>query len=52
MSWMTKFWSDDHGGTAIEYSVIAVIVSIAGTGALVVIGPAVMAMFNDAGGAF
>lgn len=52
MSWMQKFWSDEFGGTAIEYSIVAVIISIAGVGALIVIGPSVAAMFTDAGSPF
>jgi Flp pilus assembly pilin Flp len=43
---------DTRGATAVEYSIIAVIISIAGVGVLVLIGPAVMQMFSDAGSAF
>ena len=43
-----RFLKDEAGGTAIEYSLIAVIISIAGIGALIAIGPDVMAMFQDA----
>ena len=49
---MRKFLACEHGGTAIEYSLVAVIISIAGVAALALIGPAVMNMFTDAGGAF
>lgn len=51
-TFLKRFWADEFGGTAIEYSVIAVLVSIAGIGALIVIGPAIMAMFTDAGAPF
>jgi Flp pilus assembly pilin Flp len=44
--------SDECGSTAVEYSIIAVIVSIAAVGALAIIGPGVMAMFSDAGAPF
>jgi len=47
-----KFLDCEHGGTAIEYSLVAVIISIAGVAALALIGPAVMNMFTDAGSAF
>ena len=49
---LSRFRADDHGGTAIEYSIIAVLISIAGIGALMIIGPRVMQMFTDAGGPF
>ncbi|MBO6797414.1 Flp family type IVb pilin [Maricaulis sp.] len=49
---MRKFLACEHGGSAIEYSLIAVLISIAGVAALMLIGPAVMTMFTDAGGAF
>lgn len=52
MKWMREFWSDEFGGTAIEYSVVAVIISIAGVAALTIIGPAVMGMFTDASAPF
>ena len=52
MGRLTAFLRDTRGATAIEYSLIAVIISIAGVGALSLIGPAVMAMFADAGSAF
>jgi Flp pilus assembly pilin Flp len=47
-----RFLKCEFGGTAIEYSLIAVLISIAGVAALMLIGPAVFAMFTDAGGAF
>ncbi|WP_373696376.1 Flp family type IVb pilin [Hyphobacterium marinum] len=46
------FLADQSGATSIEYSVIAVLISIGAIGALMLIGPQVLAMFNDAGGAF
>lgn len=53
---MTKrfcdFLRDTRGATAIEYSLIAVLVSIAAVGALTLIGPAISAMLNSAGDAF
>ena len=47
-----RFLRCEHGGSAIEYSLVAAIISIAGVAALALIGPAVMTMFTDAGGAF
>lgn len=52
MRWWSRFWKDEFGGTAIEYSVVAVIISIAGVGALALIGPSVQQMFVDASGGF
>jgi Flp pilus assembly pilin Flp len=52
MSWLNRFWTDERGSTAIEYSIIAVVVSIVGIGALIIIGPAVAGMFSDAGAPF
>ena len=49
---LKQFLADEFGGTAIEYSLVAVIISIAGIGALALIGPAVMQMFTDAGSPF
>ena len=37
-----------HGGVSIEYSIIAVLVAIAGVAALMTIGPFVMQSFTDA----
>ncbi|WP_291845408.1 Flp family type IVb pilin [Maricaulis sp.] len=48
MKLLTRFARDQRGATAIEYSIIAVIISIAGIGALAIIGPAVMDMFASA----
>lgn len=48
MTLLTRFLRDQRGATAIEYSIIAVLVSIAGIGALAIIGPAVMDMFTSA----
>ncbi len=45
---VARFLRDQSGATAIEYSIIAVLVSIAGIGALAIIGPVVMDMFADA----
>ncbi|WP_300528315.1 Flp family type IVb pilin [Maricaulis sp.] len=47
-TFIKSFLADTRGSTAVEYSIIAVIISIAGIGALMIIGPAVMGMFTDA----
>jgi Flp pilus assembly pilin Flp len=47
-----RFIADERGSTAVEYSIIAVIVSIAAVGALAIIGPSVIGMFSDAGAPF
>ena len=52
MKLVTRFARDQRGATAIEYSIIAVIISIAGVGALAIIGPAVMEMFASASAPF
>ena len=52
MSLLKRFADNEQGSTAVEYSIIAVLVSIIGAGALLVIGPAVMEMFNDAAAPF
>ncbi|MBL4670557.1 MAG: Flp family type IVb pilin [Flavobacteriales bacterium] len=49
---MSRYLKDESGSTAVEYSIIAVLISIIGVGALMIIGPAVMEMFNDAGAPF
>ena len=46
------FIKDEAGSTAVEYSIIAVIISIAAVGALAIIGPTVMGMFADAAAGF
>ena len=40
--------AETWGGTSIEYSIIAVLVAIAGVAALMTIGPYVMQAFTDA----
>lgn len=49
---LTRFTRDENGGTAVEYGMIAVLVSIAGIAGLMVIGPAVVGMLNGALAAF
>lgn len=51
MTLLIRFLRDRRGATAIEYSIIAVLVSIAGIAALMLLGPALVNMFNDAGSA-
>ena len=41
-----KFWSDDSGATAIEYGLIAALVSVAGIAALTTMGTELSTMFN------
>jgi Flp pilus assembly pilin Flp len=52
MEFLKRFSNDEHGGMSVEYSIIAVLVSIVGIGALLIIGPAVSSMFTDAGAPF
>ncbi|MDF1768414.1 Flp family type IVb pilin [Maricaulis sp.] len=52
MKLLIRFARDQRGATAIEYAMIAVIISIAGIGALAIIGPAVMDMFANAAAPF
>ncbi len=52
MKLLARFAREQSGATAIEYAMIAVLVSIIGIGALAVIGPAVMDMFNNAAAPF
>ena len=49
---LDRFAKDEAGSTAVEYSIIAVIISIAAVGALAIIGPTVMGMFADAAAGF
>ena len=49
---LDRFSKDEAGSTAVEYSIIAVIISIAAVGALAIIGPTVMGMFADAAAGF
>ena len=49
---LNRFSKDEAGSTAVEYSIIAVIISIAAVGALAIIGPTVMGMFADAAAGF
>jgi Flp pilus assembly pilin Flp len=51
-SFLKRFADDEQGSTAVEYSIIAVLISIVGVGALMIIGPAVSEMFSDAGEPF
>ena len=52
MSALVRLLRDRRGATAIEYSMIAVIIAIAAVAGLSIIGPAVLAMLNEAGSAF
>ncbi|MHA6287414.1 Flp family type IVb pilin [Maricaulis sp. CAU 1757] len=52
MSKLQEFLRHEGGATAIEYSFIAVVVSIAAIGALMVIGPLVADMLSQSGEAF
>lgn len=49
---LSRFCSNEHGATAIEYALIAGIISIAIVGALHQIGPAIEANFTTASDAF
>ncbi|BDX00505.1 Flp family type IVb pilin [Maricaulis maris] len=49
---LTRFCRNERGATAIEYALIAVIVSMAGVAALVIIGPVVLDMYNGAAAPF
>ena len=48
MSALARFWREARGATAVEYSFIAVVVSIAAVAALTLIGPAVANMLQRA----
>ena len=43
---MTRFVKDDDGATAIEYGLIAALVSVAAIGALTAMGNSLSTMFN------
>jgi pilus assembly protein Flp/PilA len=43
----SKFIKDEGGATAIEYGLIAALVSVVMIGALVVLGPEIRNTFND-----
>ncbi|MCP5368609.1 MAG: Flp family type IVb pilin [Hyphomicrobiales bacterium] len=47
---LTKFFSDDSGATAIEYGLIAALVSVAAIGALKGMGGSLEQMFTSVGG--
>jgi pilus assembly protein Flp/PilA len=49
---IAAFLRDERGATAIEYSIIAALISIMIIGGLTLIGPAIMDMLDQAGGAF
>ncbi|WP_300540549.1 Flp family type IVb pilin [Maricaulis sp.] len=49
---LALFLRDTRGATAIEYSMIAVVISIAAVAGLAMIGPAVLGMFQDASAPF
>ncbi|WP_323761627.1 Flp family type IVb pilin [Maricaulis sp.] len=49
---VTRFVRDERGATSIEYSLIAVVVSIIFIAALAVIGPAVSDMLDSAAAPF
>ena len=48
---MKKFLNDDSGATAIEYGLIAALVSVAAIGALTAMGGSLDAMFTAVSGA-
>jgi len=52
MGFLTRFAHDEHGGTSVEYGMIAVLVSIAGIAGLTLIGPSILEMLNGALAAF
>ena len=47
---LTKFFNDDSGATAIEYGLIAALVSVAAIGALKGMGGSLESMFTSVGG--
>jgi Flp pilus assembly pilin Flp len=49
---LKRFSVDEQGGTSVEYSIIAVIVSIGIVAGLTIIGPTVMGMYADAAAGF
>jgi Flp pilus assembly pilin Flp len=49
---LKRFSVDEQGGTSVEYSIIAVIVSIGIVAGLAIIGPTVMGMYADAAAGF
>lgn len=52
MARLSVFLRDERGATAIEYSIIAALISITIIGGLTLIGPAIMGMLEQAGAAF
>lgn len=51
-SFVERFAGDTDGTTAIEYSIIIALIAFFTVAALALIGPQVMQMLTDAGGAF
>ncbi|GAB6053822.1 Flp family type IVb pilin [Magnetospira thiophila] len=50
MKTLSKFFRDDSGATAIEYGLIAALVSVAAIGALTAMGGSLSAMFTSVSG--
>lgn len=46
MKTLTKFWNDESGATAIEYGLIAALVSVAAITALTAMGGSLKTMFT------
>jgi pilus assembly protein Flp/PilA len=46
MNLVSRFLKDESGATAIEYGLIAALVSVAIVGALLALGPQLVATFN------
>ena len=47
MSKLIRFVKKEDGATAIEYGLIAALISVAIVGALLTLGPALVAVFNS-----
>lgn len=50
--WMKTFWMDEQGATAIEYALVASLISIAIAGTLYQIGPLLVAKYQAAADGF
>ncbi len=48
---LIRFWNDESGATAIEYGLIAALVSVAAIGALTSLGDNLSTMFGTVAGA-
>ena len=43
---LKRFWSEQEGATAIEYGLIAALVSVAGIGAFIAMGNSLSSLYN------